>query len=110
MDTITIKGKKEPITFSANTGIYTTLQHSDCKTGQYSADIYNVDNCDNLIVLVATNLNGSNMSKFNKIITMATYESIMPLYSPYKKITFHLAIMQQLGFNYIFIPTDLTFT
>jgi len=99
MKSAMVNGKRESITFRTNSEMYTRMSHGGLKTAQYGADIYNVDNNKNYIVIVATSHNGSTLSRTVKAITAESYEKILDLYDAYNALDYHQALMSELGFK-----------
>ncbi|GMR15851.1 MAG: hypothetical protein BMS9Abin31_0145 [Gammaproteobacteria bacterium] len=98
MKTVTVNNKRKNITYKTNSGMYTQYSRSGFKTAQYGADVYTVDDSDDLVI-VATSHNGSTLKFTAKVITEKDYDRIAAYFDVYNEYAYHNELMTELNFH-----------
>ncbi len=69
------------------------------KSGQYGAEIYTVDDDNDVKVIVGVSHNGSTLTSTTKVISQADYADIYDLYDIYNEFAYHDALMSFINFK-----------
>lgn len=99
MKKIKIDGVEYNVNLKTHSGMVTQfLGLDDNKINFYGANVYNIQNSKDLI-LVPTTKNGITIRTQVKKISAEEYDKISDLYDPYNRFAYHFAIMEYLGYR-----------
>lgn len=98
---IKIQNNKYKVEHRTDTGMYLRAEkttYPKFSAGQYSCDVYNVLDDDNIVILVACSTRGM-LRQTAVIISIERYDDILNLHDVYNTQPYHWALMSEVGFD-----------